>query len=69
MGTPHTVDVCKNCGEPVIHYNNTGAWKHYPEPHPSNGTATDCILPVVTNKTRSVAGVITAAKTAVRKSV
>jgi hypothetical protein len=28
MGTPHTINVCKNCGEPVIQWNNTGPWEH-----------------------------------------
>ena len=28
MGSPHTIDVCKNCGESVIQWNNTGAWEH-----------------------------------------
>ena len=28
MGSPHTIDVCKNCGEPVIQWNNTGSWEH-----------------------------------------
>ena len=28
MGTPHTINQCKNCGEPVIQWNNTGAWEH-----------------------------------------
>lgn len=28
MGTPHTIDICGNCHEPVIQWNNTGAWEH-----------------------------------------
>lgn len=28
MGTPHTVDVCANCREPIIQWDNTGAWEH-----------------------------------------
>jgi hypothetical protein len=28
MGSPNTIDVCKNCGNPVIQWNNTGAWEH-----------------------------------------
>jgi hypothetical protein len=28
MGATHTIDVCKNCGEPVIQWNNTGNWEH-----------------------------------------
>jgi hypothetical protein len=28
MGSPHTIDVCKNCGEPVVQWNNTGSWEH-----------------------------------------
>lgn len=28
MATNHTIDVCKNCGEPVIQWNNTGNWEH-----------------------------------------
>lgn len=28
MGSPHTIDVCKNCGDPVIQWNNTGNWEH-----------------------------------------
>lgn len=67
MGTPHTVDICKNCGEPIIQYNNTGAWKHYPEPHPSNGASTDCILPVVVAQVRTKPSVATGDKTAVRR--
>lgn len=28
MGTPHTVDVCANCREPIVQWDNTGAWEH-----------------------------------------
>ena len=28
MGTPNTINICKNCGEPIIQWNNTGAWEH-----------------------------------------
>lgn len=28
MGSPHTVDICGNCREPIIQWNNTGAWEH-----------------------------------------
>lgn len=28
MAANHTIDVCKNCGEPVIQWNNTGSWEH-----------------------------------------
>lgn len=28
MGATHTIDVCKNCGDPVIQWNNTGAYEH-----------------------------------------
>lgn len=28
MGNPHTTDVCKNCKEPIVQWNNTGAWEH-----------------------------------------
>ena len=28
MGSPHTIDVCGNCKEPIIQWNNTGAWEH-----------------------------------------
>lgn len=28
MGSPNTIDVCKNCKEPIIQWNNTGAWEH-----------------------------------------
>jgi hypothetical protein len=68
VGTPHTIDICKNCGEPVIQYNNTGAWKHYPEPHPTNGNATDCFSPYIKAKDKAV-GLATNLKTAVRRSV
>jgi hypothetical protein len=67
MGTPHTIDICKNCGEPVIQYNNTGAWKHYPEPHPTNGNATDCFSPYIKAKDKTV-GLASNLKTAVRKT-
>jgi hypothetical protein len=28
MGSPHTTDICDNCREPIIQWNNTGAWEH-----------------------------------------
>lgn len=28
MGTPHTTDICGNCRNPIIQWNNTGAWEH-----------------------------------------
>lgn len=28
MGSPHTIDVCGSCKEPIIQWNNTGAWEH-----------------------------------------
>lgn len=28
MGSPHTIDVCGNCKEPIIQWNNTGSWEH-----------------------------------------
>ena len=28
MGSPHTIDICANCREPIIQWNNTGAWEH-----------------------------------------
>ena len=28
MGSPHTVDICANCREPIVQWNNTGAWEH-----------------------------------------
>lgn len=67
MGTPHTIDICVNCGEPVIWYNNTGAWKHYPE-HPLNAPATDCLAPHVKAADRTTTSLAANKKTAVRKS-
>lgn len=67
MGTPNTVDICTNCGEPVIQYNNTGAWKHYPE-HPLNAPATNCIAPHILAKDRVTPALATTSKTAVKKS-
>ncbi len=66
MGTPHTIDVCKNCGEPVIWYNNTGAWKHYPE-HPLNAAATACMLPHVLAVDKVTVGNPSTNKTAVKR--
>lgn len=34
MGTPNTIDVCKNCGNPVIRWNNAGAWEHLGSANP-----------------------------------
>lgn len=28
MGSPHTIDVCGNCRNPIIQWNNTGPWEH-----------------------------------------
>jgi len=28
MGSPNTIDVCGNCKEPIIQWNNTGNWEH-----------------------------------------
>lgn len=28
MGQPHTTNICKNCGNPIVQWNNTGAWEH-----------------------------------------
>jgi hypothetical protein len=28
MGSPHTTDICGNCGETIVQWNNTGAWEH-----------------------------------------
>lgn len=28
MGNPHSIDVCDNCREPIIQWNNTGNWEH-----------------------------------------
>lgn len=28
MGSPHTTDQCKNCGNPIVQWNNTGPWEH-----------------------------------------
>jgi hypothetical protein len=28
MAGNHTIDVCKYCGDPVIQWNNTGAYEH-----------------------------------------
>lgn len=28
MGNPHTTDICGNCREPIVQWNNTGAWEH-----------------------------------------
>lgn len=28
MGQPHSVDICGNCRNPIIQWNNTGAWEH-----------------------------------------
>ncbi len=28
MGSPHTIDICKFCHNPVIQWNNTGSWEH-----------------------------------------
>lgn len=67
MGVPNTVDICTNCGEPVIQYNNTGAWKHYPE-HPLNSDPTLCIAQHVKAQDRVTTTLPTAKKTAVRKS-
>lgn len=67
MGTPNTVDVCANCGEPVIQYNNTGSWKHYPE-HPLNSPGTDCISPTVKAVDRVTASLATNKKTAVKRT-
>lgn len=67
MGTPHTIDQCVNCGEPVIQYNNTGSWKHYPE-HPQITAATNCMLPHVAATDRVTPSLAANKKTAVRKS-
>lgn len=66
MGTPNTVSVCSNCGEPVIQYNNTGAWKHYPE-HPLNAAATACMMPHVLAKVTTVPALSSTLKTAVNR--
>lgn len=67
MGVPNTVSICANCGEPVIQYNNTGAWKHYPE-HPLNSPATDCMLPNVKALDKVTASLPSNKKTAVNKT-
>lgn len=67
MGTPNTHDVCANCGEVVIQYNNTGAWQHYP-PHPLNASPTNCIAPHVLAKDKVTPSLPATNKTAVRKS-
>lgn len=67
MGTPNTVDVCANCGEPVIQYNNTGAWKHYPE-HPLNSPGTNCMMPHVLAVDKVTTGLVSTKKTAVKRS-
>ena len=28
MGSPHSTDICANCREPIVQWNNTGAWEH-----------------------------------------
>lgn len=28
MAANHTIDICKNCGDPVIQWNNTGSYEH-----------------------------------------
>lgn len=28
MGTPNTTDICDNCHEPIIQWNNIGNWEH-----------------------------------------
>lgn len=67
MGSPNTVDQCVNCGEPVIQYNNTGAWKHYPE-HPLNNAATNCMLPFVLATDKVTTSLAATKKTAVKRS-
>lgn len=80
MGTPHTIDICKNCGEKVIQWNNTGSWEHLggatlDQTHSRNmrtGTkngiaATACILPHVLAADKVTATLPTTSKTAVRK--
>lgn len=41
MGTPDTYDVCGNCGEAIIHVNNTGNWLHV-ETSNRDPRSTDC---------------------------
>lgn len=66
MGVPNTVSECTNCGEPVIQYNNTGPWKHYPE-HPFNRPATDCMMPHVLAADRVTPAIALTKKTAVNR--
>lgn len=28
MGSPHSTDICANCRNPIVQWNNTGAWEH-----------------------------------------
>lgn len=55
MGVPDTIGQCKNCGEPVIQYNNTGAWRHYPE-HPLNSPGTLCMMPNIIIEVATIPG-------------
>lgn len=72
MGSPHTTDICGNCHEPVIQWNNTGAWEHlnsatmdqaqsraYASGAKSlsgNANATLCVNPQLATEQASVAG-------------
>ncbi len=66
MGVPNTVSECVNCGEPVIQYNNTGAWRHYPE-HPLNAAATNCMMPHILAKDKVTVALASTLKTAVNR--
>ena len=52
MGTPNTIDICANCGEPVEWPNNTGAWIHLIK-HPNNVANDTCVIPHVRNRIAS----------------
>ena len=70
MGTPDTIDVCKNCGDPVIQVNNTGAWKHVVSHLKGTGIPdTECVNPRLKVEQDSVATRTTANyRTATKKS-
>lgn len=70
MGNPDTYDVCKNCGEPVKHVNNTGAWVHAVSHVKGTGIPdTECVAPRLAIEQKSVAGRTTANyKTATKRS-
>ena len=70
MGVPNTIDVCKNCGDPVIQYNNTGAWQHLVSHVKGTGIPdTECVTPRLAVEQKSIAGKTVANyKTATKKS-